>query len=315
MKQNPNIQNIEISNIVVNKQYSLHPFSQSFSQETQASIETIGIIHPPIVQKIDANFHLICGHKRVEHFQKNDQTTVPCLVLSETTPMSTLLNIVLTDQQLHASLSVVERAYFLKLCRNALSDEETITLFATNLPCRKHKSAINEGINILSTFDLPTLILIHNGIIAEQTATTILSIKQNDRQAIIHLMNELQPGGGKQKRIISLLRDICGREQVSISTYLQNERIQEILNHEEMNRPQKTQQITEYLQTAHAPQSTKAQSDFQELIQQLDMPEGTSLQHSPAFEKDEITLSLQFKDQKEFQAQWPKLKEYIVTQR
>ena len=79
-----------------------------------------------------------------------------------------------------------------------------------------------------------------------------------------------------------------------------------------MNRPQKTQQITEYLQTAHAPKSTKAQSDFQEFRQQIDLPDGTSLQHSPAFEKDEITLSLQFKNQDEFQAQWPNLKKYII---
>lgn len=315
MKQKPNIQTIEISDIVVNEKYSLHPFSQSFSKETQDSIETIGIIHPPIVQKIDTNFHLICGHKRIAHSQKNNQTAIPCLVLSETIPITTLLSIVLTDQQLHGTLSIVERAYFLKLCRDMISDKETISQFATNLPCRKHKTAITECINILSTFDISTLILIHNGIIAEQTTTTLLSMSKEDRQATINLIKDLQPGGGKQKRIISLLRDICGREHVSIYDYLQKERLQEILNHEEMNRPQKTQQITEYLQTAHAPQSNQAKNDFQEFQQRFDLPEGTSLQHSPAFEKDEITLSLQFKDIKDFSTQWPNLREYIVKQR
>lgn len=308
MKNILDLQRIEISKIDISISYSLHPFETSFSPDTEISIETIGIIHPPIVQKKDATYQLICGQKRLSYLQRNNLAAAQCLILPEEIPAKILLELILTDQQLNNPLTIIERAYFLKLCSEHISTEETIQLFAAKVPFRKHQTAIEEHLNLLS-FDSVTLVAIHENIVAEQTALTLLAMNKADEKSIVDLMTQLRPGAGKQRRIFSLLRDVCGRGNISIASYLEKQEVRDILDHQEMNIPQKTQQLTDSLQAATTPLLIHAEKNFIDLKQQLNLPKHLTLNHSPAFEKDDITLSLIFKNLDKFKQKWPDLME------
>lgn len=304
------LQSIDISEIDDSTRFSLHPFDTSLTSATEISITTIGIIHPPIIQKEKSSYRLICGKKRLSYLQQNNVKKTQCLVLPETTSLPTLLDLILTDQQLNAPLTIIERAYFLQLCAEYISVEETIHLFASKVPFRKHQTVIGE---ILKTLALEpnTILAIHKNIIAEQTALVLSTMNKADEKTIVELMCHLKPGGGKQKRIFSLLRDICGRKDISISYYLNTQEIRDILDHKETNIPQKTQQLTDYLQAETTPLSLQAEKNFTELKRHLNLPSHLSLNHSPAFEKDEITLTLHFKNIADFKNKWLELEKSL----
>ena len=103
-------------------------------------------------------------------------------------------------------------------------------------------------------------------------------------------------GTGKQKRFFNLIRDIAFREGSSITSYLQKKEITEILDHKDMNIPQKIKHLGNLLQHELNPTSSLAEGAFEKQVASLQLPANYAISHSPSFEKDEITLSITFKD-------------------
>ena len=78
--------------------------------------------------------------------------------------------------------------------------------------------------------------------------------------------------------------------------YEEKKEITAILNHNEMNVPQKIHHLGNLLQQAMTPASALAEGAFVKQVASLQLPANHSISHSPSFEKDEITLSITFKD-------------------
>ena len=82
----------------------------------------------------------------------------------------------------------------------------------------------------------------------------------------------------------------------SISPFLQQQEVVAILDHKQMNIPQKIQHLGNLLQHAIAPTSALAEEVFANKVKNLQLPANHSITHSPFFEKDEVTLSITFKN-------------------
>ncbi len=92
------------------------------------------------------------------------------------------------------------------------------------------------------------------GRIQDRMVLEILSLpEETDRLALVQLFKNLGMGDGKQKRFFNLIRDIALREGSSISAYLQKKEITAILDHQEMNIPQKIQHLGSLLQHEFTP--------------------------------------------------------------
>jgi hypothetical protein len=63
-----------------------------------------------------------------------------------------------------------------------------------------------------------------------------------------------------------------------------------------MNIPQKIDRLGCLLQQESFPSSSMAEGNFVKQVKNLRLPENYSISHSPFFEKDEITLSIGFKN-------------------
>jgi hypothetical protein len=125
----------------------------------------------------------------------------------------------------------------------------------------------------------------------------ILSLpEESDKLALVQLFKDCGMGDGKQKRFFSLIRDIALREGSTISSYLQQEKIRAILDHEEMNVPQKIHHLGDLLQQELTPSYSLAERDFVKQVKELHLPINYSISHAPSFERDEITLSITFKN-------------------
>jgi hypothetical protein len=298
--------NIQLSSINTTHPWSLHPFlDETPSPTLQQSFSEVGILHPPIVQQTqDGTFFLICGRKRLhalKHYFK--QTNCTCIVIQATLTTSAFLLYILTDQQLNGPLSPIEIAHFLKYCLDKMDKNEVINFFLPRLGYKKQEFLINQLVSLL-TLEETIQCQIHHGLIIDKIAFELLPLPPKDRLCISSLFELLQPGTGKQKRILTLSQDIANRSQKSISSLFEEQDFKNIIEHQVMNLPQKTHALLELLQRELHPRSSDAERIFKDRVRKLNLPDNFELTHSCNFEKNEVCLSQTFPDLKSCETAW-----------
>jgi ParB family transcriptional regulator, chromosome partitioning protein len=293
--------------------WNLHPFLDSLIPENlQSSIEKVGILHPPIVLQTDnGNFDIICGRKRIQCAQALAKSPVFCRILLPTLPKNQILALLLEDQLCSGPLSPVEMAKYLQLCLDHIEHDKVLNLLPGDVGHGKNRSKILSDLLRLLELDFSLQRKIHSGLIVDSVIKELLNLPPEERNRIVYLIDHLQLGGGKQKRLFSLCRDITLRENISICTLLDQQKLQEVIDHRQMNIPQKTNRLLGLLQKRCYPQSTAARESFQTHVQGFDLPGTCDINPSPYFEKDEVTLSIRFSDLEECRRIWPSLKRVL----
>ncbi len=280
-------------------EWNLHPWEcRVLPPELQASLACCGVLHPPLVVADTAEtFSVVSGIRRIE-FIKNFTALshINCLLVKKDTPYGFILDLILAEQNSAGPLSLAEKARFIEIACRLSAPKDMENSFLKKLQLKSRRSTIP---NLLKILDQDALIVqeIHAGRMQDRMVTELLSLSEDaDRLAMAQLFRNLKMGDGQQKKFFSLIRDIALREGLSISSFLQKTTIIEILEHKMMNIPQKTQHLGRMLQQASAPTAALAEEAFALGVKSLRLPTSHSIAHSPFFEKDEVTLSITFKN-------------------
>ncbi|MGB3221935.1 MAG: hypothetical protein WBB23_03960 [Desulforhopalus sp.] len=292
-------QSIPLSSIQLCTDWNLHPWEFGIiTPELEESLTLNGIIHPPLVLADSAKtFTVISGAKRLEFTRRLSWPShLCCMVLAENTPPRLILNLILADQNTASKLSLAEKARFVEIACRLLNIEDVKSICKKELQLKTGRSTISDLLRILQQDEI-IIKEIHAGRLQDRMVSEILSLaEESDKLALVQLFKSFGMGDGKQKRFFTLIRDIALREGLTISSYLQQEKIRAILDHEEMNVPQKIHHLGELLQQEISPSYSVAERDFVKQVKDLHLPINYSISHSPSFEKDEITLSIIFKN-------------------
>lgn len=276
--------------------WELHKFlpeTATFFQSRE-SIERFGLLYLPLLHPLaDGGYEILTGRRCYLFFHSlGHEPEVPCRILVEGLSTSQVLALIHEEYTMRRSLTEIEQAHYLQLCQLKLSTEDQRRLFATlNLPV--NPSALQRLLDLLS-LDPPLQEALMTGEISVNIARELFKLSTSDRTAVFSLFRRLNIGGGKQKRMLSLLRDLAGRDDVSLREYIGREPFQAILNHPEMNVPQKSQAILHLLQHNHYPALNEAEYQFKNWEKGLVLPDNCAVTHSPAFEQDAVTLSVTF---------------------
>ena len=306
MSTHPLFKNIPLDSINTTPSWTLHPFlGDTPSPLLKQSFEASGILHPPLVQQVeDGTFNLISGRSRLyalKYYFK--QTSIPCLVLHPALAPCTFLLYILTDQQLNAPLSPMEVSFFLKYCLDKMEEKEIADFFLPRLGLKKQTALIHKLTRLL-TLEETIQQQVHHNLISDKIAFEFLTLPPVDRVTLSSLFDLLQPGTGKQNRMLMLSRDIALRSQKTISALLAEQEFKEILEHAEMNPPQKSHTILELLQRKFYSRSSDAELIFKERVKRLRLPDNFEITHSLNFEKDEVYLTETFQDLKSCENGW-----------
>ncbi len=288
---------ILLSKISFTSKWNLHPWdSQTISNTLLQSFNRTGIIHPPILlAREDGSFEILCGFKRLQFALANSQMeSVECLVFSESTEVTVLLDTLLADQSFFHPLSLAEKAKFIEICTRFLNPQDIVSLYLERLQLRKKTATINELANILQQH--PIIIAeIHAGRLQEKMVVELLRLPESsDRIALVQLFSDLAMGDNKQRRFFSLIRDLAFRQNIPISDYLKIQEISGILKHPVLNITQKVQHLSNYLQHQLCPMYRKAEESFTQRVRALRLSPQCTISHSPSFEKDDIIFSITF---------------------
>ena len=290
---------ISLDSIIPSSTWNLHPWElNSLPGDLASSFLRSGILHPPILLPTEGSrFEIVCGFKRL-FFASSilKSREIDCLILAAGTEPAVILDILLTDQSLAGPLSMAEKARFIEICGRYLQRQQIADTFRGRLLLDNRPSTISR-LQDFSGGDPQFIAAIHAGALQEKVVMELLELPlKGDRIALVQLFNNLRMGDGKQRRILSLFRDLAFHRNTSIAAILQDSSIQEILNHQAMNNPQKTQHLASYLQNQLNPLSAHAEKEFTDNVKALKIPENCTISHSPSFERDEVTVSITFKD-------------------
>jgi hypothetical protein len=304
----PSFAQISLELINTRPNWSIHPFQDDKpSPALKQFFSETGILHPPIVQMAqEGRFNLVCGRKRIHalrHYFR--QSSSPCLILPPELGPSSFFLYILTDQQLNAPLSPLETAFFLHYCLEKMNPEEIASVILPRLGCKQHPPIISQFISLL-TLEEKIQHQIHYGLISDKIAFELMELPPEDRLSLSFLFEQLQPGTGKQKRFLSLIREIANRSRQSITSLLNEQEFKLILAHTEMNPPQKTHVLLELLQKKFYPESSETERAFQERVRRLNLPDTHAITHSLHFEKDEVYLTTTFPDLESCENDWDK---------
>lgn len=290
-----------------NRTYSLIPFNQELNtDELCTSISHTGLLQPPIIKAFpDAPFVVVSGWQRVIAAQALGLTAVDCHIVPHTTAEIDAFAIALSEVTRQHPLSPLEKAvFFQKVCQYCTVQDAAST-FLPQLGLPQNPTIINKLL-LLANLEHPVAEALHNGVLDEKAAYHLLTLSFRDRLLIFEVISELRLSVSNQRKLIHNCLNLSKREGTSIQAILSSGSVQAIISHKEANPPQKSANLMAYLDTAISPRLAEAEKEFNILKQSLNLPKGAILTHSTAFEKDDLTLSLTFKNSetvKEFCAQ------------
>ncbi|RUM44585.1 MAG: hypothetical protein DSY80_04270 [Desulfocapsa sp.] len=306
---------VPIYNITFSGDWNLQPFASQQTSTASHTIRLSAILHPPVVKKTagsETEYELLCGGDRLQSFRKHfpDKKNITVLLLPENSQQTDILQYLLADKRLSSTFSPMEKAFFLQICSGLMPEDAVIKNF---LPLLDEKSQpyVLHRYHLLTTLEPGIQEDIHTGILSPKLGLHLLSLSAENRLKLHELFQYLELGGGKQKQLFSLCRELSIRESITFTALFENEEFAAILHHEEMNIPQKGSSLLNLLQKRLYPEWNKAENNFRKTVGQMQLPAKWNVKHSPAFERDEVLMTIAFKNLDQLQQKVQAMKEVL----
>lgn len=289
--------------------FTLHKdLSDSLSPEFLLSIKRYGLLHPPIVMQDQENYQLVCGRKRIRALQLiNRDQEVLCRVAAPADTLD-LLAIILEDQRLSGPLCAIMTARFLKLV-DSLVPRESRTEVMEQLsfaPYRKLQRFLP-----LLTLEQSIREAIHRQTVSDSIGLTLCSMVAEERIFLCNLFTALGLNKNKQKRLIDMCRILTTRKGGTIKDLFHKDFSDFLPENLPANTPQAAASLIRSLHEASHPLSSRAEKRFHEREKRLGLPANCTLSHSPSFEKDNVTLSINFKNFDKMSNVWETIKNHL----
>ena len=315
MNQNIHPKSLDISLIdFADFSYSISPDREIVLDEifTQSIIRH-GILHPPIVKEIEPDSYVIvAGRKRLFAIRAlfPEEKTCNCLIISAKTQETDIFSILLEDILSSRKFTPIEKAIFLQKISSTMNEKQIAKEFLPRIDLPPDPFYCRQSVKLLN-LEKPIIREIHQGNINEKVALDIISLSAKDRMAVFHIMSSLRLSVSNQKKLLNICRELSSRMDKTITAILEDTDVQDILNHEEANPPQKAKNLMNWLSRKYRPRSSQSEDEFKRFIASMQLPRNVSVNHSPFFENDSVTLSITFSNKKSIQNAWKTIKDTI----
>jgi ParB family chromosome partitioning protein len=284
--------------------YSISPDREFYPDKLlRESIARNGIIHPPIVKEtISGSYVIVSGRKRLGAFRAvfPEEKMCLCMILSGGISDADVFSVLLEEIITRRQLSPIEKALFLKKISSLVDEKQIVQEFLTRMGLPRDPVQIKHGKMLLDLEDI-LIHALHRGDLPETMAREIMPLSADDRLAVYGVISALHLGINYQKKLLTICRDLAGREGRSIASLLNDKEVREILNHRDANPPQKTKNLMNHLVRRYTPKSSQAEEEFNRFVASLHLPPNISVKHTPSFEDDSLTLAITLSDKKTLQ--------------
>lgn len=264
------------------------------SPELIESIRMLGIITPPLLERIPAGFRIVCGFKRIQACMQLNINRVPARVLAHgRVPEIDLLRIAIADNALKGGLNLMETAVATGKFMDRLEDERDLPEAAAGAGIRITPDLARKYLRLQS---LPETIqrMVYHDMTSMKVAFELGTLNQQDADTLANLIETLRPTASQQLEILAHLKALSALQKSSVSDVLLRLPATPILEDERLDRKAKIHHLRREIRKARYPHLTRFETAFRENREKLDLPSGLSLIPPPGFESPAYTFALEF---------------------
>lgn len=256
------------------------------------SIRSVGLLCMPFLLESPADgdgiYRIVSGFRRVEACKRLGYYRIAARVLPPYTPERLAARIAIADNACQRELNLIERARAYALLADVCADRAELsrTALETGLP-----GSIGIIEKMLSVSRLSETI--QNGLLRDTLALPVAlelgKMEAEEATAIAELFARLRLSLGKQREVLTLVREIAAREDLTIPSVIAD--LEPLLG-DEADKNHAASQVRKALRGRRYPRLTAAEAEFERVVRELDLGPGVSLQPPRDFEGNTYSLRL-----------------------
>jgi ParB-like chromosome segregation protein Spo0J len=258
------------------------------------SIQTVGLIEPPLVQgKKNGLFRIVCGGRRLAACKKIGLDSLTCRVLPSSLEHQKCLRLAIYDNVAQRTLNPVEKSLVLAKMADYLKEPQLIDEFMPLLDLEPSITLFNRylGLHYLEEVILEPLAA---GKLNERIAFALATQEQGDRLAYLRLFEELPFSVSVQEELIEIVEDIARRENLTSEQVLSSKEVRTLRRNHKSPARQRAQEIRKYLRGRCNPRLTARRERFARETRDLGLPSEVRLVPPPYFEGPKWVLQCTF---------------------
>jgi hypothetical protein len=258
------------------------------------SIEEVGLIIPPRLQSVQRGLRIVSGFLRLEALREMGEEECLAEMVEEGYPEAELLVESLHENLLGRGFHWAEQAWvLLRAARRWRFPHGRIMervmpamgLAPTREPLKRHIMVASMGESMLEELKSRGVSL--------SNALRLLKWPSSERPMILRLMERLHTNESILREILELTREIAIRENTTPGAVLKERKLWEVLEDEEMDRPNRTAAFRKRLKEMRFPLLSAMEESFLEVKKALGVRGDLSLQHHPHFEEPTLKVSFE----------------------
>lgn len=244
---------------------------------------------------------VVCGFRRINACKLLGHHKIEATIVDSGVNSLECVKLAITDNALQRPLNLVEKSRSINMLSCFYGDYNSLSKAASVLGLPENSSFVKK---IETICHLPPVI--QNCILSETVSLSVaieLGMFNRDVSIVFaNLFDDLKLSLNKQREIITLIKEISIRDDVSIMEVLHESNFLEILNDNNLDRSQKSQKIRFYLKQRRYPEITTADKKFKQNIKELKLGNNVKLVPPNNFEGATYNLKLSFNNPKELQS-------------
>ena len=265
------------------------------THDLQVSITHEGLLNPPVIIRKTAAFTIVSGFRRIVACRNIGYDEIPARVLEPGLCSLDCLRIAIAENALQRPLNLIETSRSLHKLSSLLNESKGLAKAADSLGLPANPSIINK-IKDLCFLPWPVQSAILEDTISLSIAVDLGFLEPDIAIAFVRLFNQLKIGLNKQKEIVTLIKEIAERDNISILRVMEDDKMQAMLSSEDFDRAQKGRILRSILRQKRFPRIVAAEDNFALYRRKLKLGNEIKLIPPREFEGTAYTLTLTFSD-------------------
>ena len=274
------------------------------------SIRHEGVLNPPFVVKKDAGFTIVSGFRRITACKKLGLVELTVRVLEPNLSPQVYLRIAIADNTSQRPIDLIETSRSLYKLSVHLSTGDRLIESASSLGLPSNPSAIDKIKDLCLLPDSIQKALMADTI-SLSMATDLKKMAPDCAVAFAQLFDEFKLSLNKQREIMTLVKEIARRDDISEQKVLEDRQLQDIVLNQDFDRGHKARQLRIYLRQRRFPQIVKTETRFEYQRKQLNLGNDIKIIPPKDFEGTTYTVNLSFSSVTQLKALHTKLNQMI----
>ncbi len=262
------------------------------------SIRSFGLINPPIVSPNPNRVVILSGFRRIEACRQLEWPDIDVRMVGETVDDLHCCAIAITENTYQRPLNHIETSRAIHMISSLCADVPDLTELSHKLGLPDSPAMIGK-LKGLCLLPQPLQQGVLSGTLSLAMALELGRLEPAAAVAFAGLFDELKPSLNKQRELITLVREIGHREELTILALMTSDDLMGIVTDDNLDRTQKTRRIRNHLRRRRYPSLSGAEERFDDAVRALSLKRGMRVIPPRNFEGETYILQMPFKDQDE----------------